>query len=488
MTEIDVESMEDQISSLSLDVARLQEKLHASERELTEIQHSNNELEQQIENLESDNEKLQTNSERWQLRYLAEKRELDAVRIEVRAFQGAIKNRDESNRELAADKAKMNSELNAAHEHIREISQELYILSQINAELEEILQSYSRDQSESEASPSTLDEEFKRSDIDENSRKHNKRRFSDPAPNNRRLSDEFVVGDQMEGESKDEDMTYENDNSSETLIGDEGILDSLDSLLKDHTDIREKLDAIRDEIGHGVDKYWSKPAEIFNNIQQWDRLLIDLGLIVEGESCTENSLGVIGSLIVIMMKQQVLMKQWANQASEGYAIGPLSNCKGIEERQNLTEELNSEAELTLEIAKSERKLVEVDKRIGSSSLSFPRKVRFAMEKIEKILYFPGWTTGPLERQYPKASIEIAYQIMLVLVCSGMIIGITMSFYVGTMQCGKPAMGEDKAMLGSLWNMSEKMPWWVNSRFPGIELLLGRLEMWAQDRARGLSIG
>ncbi|KAJ8097749.1 hypothetical protein POJ06DRAFT_226841 [Lipomyces tetrasporus] len=440
------------------DFARLEAELHRSntslasqQRESETLMLQNSDLVKQIEDLEHDNHQRGKNAERWRQRFLTEKKALEEAKAQVVALQNAVKSRDESNRELAAQKVGIVQELVTVREKVRGLNTELFELSQANGVFEgrigELVKQNEVFEHEIELLR-TREEKI-------GTTREIARRYSDPEPV-RSLSDELAGSSDSDG-------------SGQTLF--EGFDDT------EHVDLRAKFDQLRDENGW-ENMAWLTPDEMANWATAVKKVCTDAGFEIGREK-----MSVVEVLVAALAKQHLLIEKLRQSdrptevvQSDTLAIKPDAQ----------VEAKASEAETDSKAARptdNQATVVECNSMARDDTVM--KLYNIVAQRLPYLRYMAYLVPKHILQTYADDDIAVKLTILLsfffaLILSVALAAGTGIGYWVATSStanawCSANHMSFARVMA------RRNVPWWVGSRIPFVEGLMFRLEGWAANR-------
>ncbi|KAK7205416.1 hypothetical protein BZA70DRAFT_267261 [Myxozyma melibiosi] len=473
-----ISAQEEHIAVLEQQLSRLKDEVSSLERDRNIGIQENERLYNQIESLEKDNEQRGKDADRWRYRFVTEKQETETAKQQIESLQHAVKNRDQSNRELASSKIQLLSEVEALKSRLKELGEETRALSQNNSELLEQLQGYEDYTNELLDEIKALQNQQSSHDSDRDASSEDgdrqvqladsipARRLSDSAPN-RRLSDELsaeLVDQDSQGDINDED-----DRSGQTLINDmDDVLFGfeLDGASPGHSDIRSAFEKLKKSSGYESIRQWSTPEELNQVLTEFKTVVASVNMqlpngkvaSLDGEVLTEK-LGSLQTAVAALAKQQFLIRQLLDDGDK------VSQSVVVSENAMASENVKE-----MDVKKAEAK--ESSSVVSSGFLS--------ESELERVSRIPGFklavylVPAPMLESFKSESREMRVLIQLYFYVVAVLgLALAVGMVVG--------YGVSRVLTSGGECCYSSGPWWVGSRTPFVEKAMYRLEEWYLDR-------
>ncbi|KAK9237803.1 hypothetical protein V1525DRAFT_402967 [Lipomyces kononenkoae] len=446
---------EEDIARLEAELQRLHASLESQQRETETLSLQNGDLVKQIEDLENDIHQRGTNAERWRQRFLTEKKAHEETKAQVQSLQNAVKSRDDSNRELAVQKASVLQELGSVKEQVRELNAEVYEMSQANGLLEGRLHALV-EQNE------VLEQEIELLQAQEQqigTTREIARRYSDPEPV-RSLSEELAGSSDSDG-------------SGQTL------LDALDEC--EHVDLRDKLDQLRGELGWENMK-WLTPDEMASMAAAFKKIWAE----VAGAEIGNENMSAAEVLVAALAKQQLLIEK----------LIPSDAVTNILDLETRTTSTDSQLDTAVRDATTESSLaLSADKQTDEAALAtsaeadpdegIMKMYRIVANRLPFLRYIAYLVPKQILESYAEDDIAVKVTILLLFFFAlalsvALAIGTGLGYWAATTStvfswCSANHVSFARAMA------RRRLPWWIGSRIPFVEGIMFRLEGWAANR-------
>ncbi|KAK9376183.1 uncharacterized protein V1513DRAFT_266961 [Lipomyces chichibuensis] len=448
-----LEAREEDIARLEAELQRLNTSLASQHREIETLSLQNSDLVKQIEDLEHDIHQRGTNAERWRQRFLTEKKAHEETKAQVQALQAAVKSRDDSNRELAAQKVSVVQDLGSVREQVRRLNAELYEMSQANGVLDVRLSTLV-EQNE------VLEQEIEFLHAQEEqigTTREITRRYSDPEPV-RSLSEELAGSSDSDG-------------SGQTLF------ETFDDT--EHVDLREKLDQLRDEIGW-ENMGWLTPDEMTNMTAALKNIWKEAGGEVWHEKMSAAEV-----LVAALAKQQLLIEKLL-QSDVGI---------GIADSETQTQKISTDDQVDTGIRDAEPdskvslqaddQTAQMESTGGNPDDGVMKVYKLVAHRLPFLQYIAYVVPKHILESYAQDDIAVKVTILLsflfALVLSVALgIGTGFGYWAASSStanswCSANHLSFARAMA------RRNQPWWIGSRMPFVEGIMFRLEGWAANR-------
>ncbi|KAK9354232.1 hypothetical protein V1523DRAFT_408689 [Lipomyces doorenjongii] len=448
-----LEAREEDIARLEVEVQHLNTNLASQHRETETLSLQNNDLVKQIEDLEHDIHQRGTNAERWRQRFLTEKKAHEETKAQIQALQTAVKSRDDSNRELAAQKVSVVQELGIVREQVRGLNAELYEMSQANGVLEGRLSALA-EQNE------VLEQEIEFLHAQEEqigTTREIARRYSDPEPV-RSLSEELAGSSDSDG-------------SGQTLF------ETLDDT--EHVDLREKLDLLRHEIGW-ENMGWLTPDEMANMAVALKNIWKEAGGDIWHEKMSAAEV-----LVAALAKQQLLIEKLL-QSDMG---------TGIIDSETQTQKISTDTPVDMGRRDAEtdskfslqadNRTAQMESTAGNPDESVMKVYKIVAHRLPFLRYIAYIVPKHILESYAQDDIAVKVTLLLsffvALVLSvALAIGTGLGYWAASSStanswCSANHLSFARALA------RRHLPWWIGSRIPFVEGIMYRLEGWAANR-------
>ncbi|KAK9367970.1 hypothetical protein V1509DRAFT_658971 [Lipomyces kononenkoae] len=447
---------EEDIARLEAELQRLHASLESQQRETETLSLQNSDLVKQIEDLENDIHQRGTNAERWRQRFLTEKKAHEETKTQVHSLQNAVKSRDDSNRELAAQKVSVVQELGTVKEQVRELNAELYDMSQANGLLEGKCRALVEENE-------VLEQEIELLHAQEQqigTTREITRRYSDPEPV-RSLSEELAGSSDSDG-------------SGQTLF------DTLDD--SEHVDLDEKLDRLRGELGW-ENMQWLTPDEMASMAGAFKKIWTD----VAGVEIRNENMSAAEVLVAALAKQQLLIDKLLQSSDAATNILDVENTQAITTKSELdTKVRDATADSRLPLPATEKQTDDTTTTATDHPGQGIMKVySIVANRLPFLRYIAYLVPKQILESYAEDDIAVKVTILLLFFFAlalsvALAVGTGLGYWVATTStafswCSVNHVSFARAMA------RRRLPWWIGSRIPFVEGIMFRLEGWAANR-------
>ncbi|KAK9453710.1 hypothetical protein V1511DRAFT_504267 [Dipodascopsis uninucleata] len=490
-----VDPKEDTISRLELENAKVTNELLGVRRENDRLNQRNFELYQQIEDLEKEVEQRSNSAEVWRRYTLSEKSTTEKQSQEITELKNALTSRDSSNRELAKQKMNLMNELELAHGHLRELSDDLLAMSQKNAGLEEKIKTLEEQNAvlteDMDALEHQLAESYSTSPQDgEKSRRRGCRNYESDGDDHpsQVLSEELFDSDHSTSDSSTQYM-------------DQDSLSSLDS--NSHADIRTRIDKLRSSISWD-NLTWLAPDDIIRLKELSYKVLSNSDITqLNGNSNDSNdnnisrSLTSLEVLIVALAKQKIMIESLIDNSANGFSQGPLNTPKNATTEHNNSNKQSTEDVKETEEVKREQQETEYSGFAQQSQSILPNLPGRVRRPLIGLLFHTFKAVyGDAKNKSPKVFIAINIVLLFYGVLS-FLIGYSSGYFATLLLCQPSATSFSSGSTSSAYypyassshqlgldqliykhcDSNSQVPWWVGHNFPLVEKLMFALENW-----------